>query len=280
MTRPLRVAAVQLRCGIDAAANLAHALPLLREAASAGAQLIVTPENTLRLDRDRERLLAAVNSSETDTEIQRWAHLAQQLGVWLLMGSAGIAATPGKIFNRSLLFGPDGHLAAHYDKIHLFDVQLDNGESYCESATVQAGEQIVIARGPADARLGLTICYDLRFPHLYGALAQGGAEIITIPAAFTYTTGQAHWNTLIRARAIETGAFIVAPAQGGRHEDGRTTWGHSLIVDPWGQIIAQLEHNEPGVLVADLDLDRVATTRAKIPAWRGTATMPLNPPVK
>lgn len=276
MTRPLRVAAVQLRSGIHAAENREHALPLLREAAAGGAQLIVTPENTLRLDRDRDRLLAAANSPETDIEIQRWARLAQELGVWLLMGSAGIAAMPGKVFNRSLLFHPDGHLVAHYDKIHLFDVQLGGGESYCESATVQAGRHPVIVDGPGDSRLGLTICYDLRFPHLYAALAQGGAEIITIPAAFTYTTGQAHWSTLIRARAIDTGAFIIAPAQGGRHQDGRTTWGHSMIVDPWGQVIAQLEHNEPGVLTAELDLDLVATTREKIPAWRGAMMPPVN----
>lgn len=265
----LRVAAVQLRCGIQAAGNRAHAAPFLRDAAHAGAQLIVTPENTLRLDRDRSRLLAAVNSDETRTELAAWRQQAADLGVWLLIGSVAVAAGPGKVFNRSLLFAPDGRITAQYDKINLFDVQLGGGEVYRESATVEPGHNMVIADGPTDVRLGLTICYDLRFPPLYSALAKAGANIITIPSAFTRTTGQAHWETLVRARAIETGAFVIAPAQGGEHEDGRATWGHSMIVNPWGEVIAAIDNDEPGFIVADLDLDLVAQTRAKIPAWSG-----------
>lgn len=269
MTRKLRVAAIQLRSGIEPAANRAQAMPFLREAAIAGARFIATPENTLRLDRDRERMLAAVGPEEGDAELKAWGRAAQELGVWLLLGSGAIAAGTGKVFNRSFVFNPDGKVAARYDKINLFDVTLGGGENYRESETVEGGAQAVLFEGPSNAKIGLTICYDLRFAPLYSALANAGAEIITVPAAFTVPTGQAHWETLLRARAIETAAFVMAPAQGGRHEDGRATYGHSLIVDPWGKVIAKLDHDEPGVLVADLDLDMVAAARAKIPAWQG-----------
>ncbi|MGD9815664.1 MAG: carbon-nitrogen hydrolase family protein [Hyphomonadaceae bacterium] len=267
--RKLRVAAVQLRSGIEPAANRAHAMPFLREAAAAGARLIATPENTLRLDRDRERMLAAAGPEKDDPELAAWGRAAQELGVWLLLGSGAIATGGGKVFNRSFLYDPDGKVVARYDKINLFDVTLGGGETYRESATVEGGAQAVIAAGPMGAKIGMTICYDLRFAELYAALARAGAEIITIPSAFTVPTGQAHWETLLRARAIETGAFIVAPAQGGRHEDGRSTWGHSMIVDPWGKVLARLDHDEPGFIVADLDLDLVAAAREKIPAWQG-----------
>jgi predicted amidohydrolase len=269
MTRKLRLAAIQLRSGIDPAANRASAMPLLREAAIAGARFIATPENTMRLDRDRTRMLAAVGPEEGDAELKAWARAAQELGVWLLLGSGAIATGNGKVFNRSFVFNPDGKIAARYDKINLFDVTLGGGETYRESETVEGGAQAVVVEGPMSAKIGLTICYDLRFAPLYSALANAGAEIITVPAAFTVPTGQAHWETLLRARAIETAAFVIAPAQGGRHEDGRATYGHSLIVDPWGKVIAKLDHDEPGVLVADLDLDMVAAARAKIPAWQG-----------
>jgi deaminated glutathione amidase len=271
MARKLRVAAVQLRSGIDPAANRTNALPFLREAATAGARLIATPENTIRLDRDRERMLAAVGPEKGDAEITAWSRIAQELGVWLLLGSGAIATGGGKVFNRSFLFEPGGKIVARYDKINLFDVTLGGGEAYQESATVEGGGKAVLVEGPMGAKLGMTICYDLRFPALYAALARAGAEIITIPAAFTRPTGEAHWETLLRARAIETGAFVVAPAQGGRHEDGRSTWGHSMIVDPWGKILAKLDHDEPGFIAADLDLDLVAEARGKIPAWSGGA---------
>lgn len=267
--RKLRVAMVQLRCGIDPAANRAHALPFVREAASAGARFIATPENTYRLDRDRERALAAAGPEKGDAELAAWARLAQELGVWLLLGSAAIATGDGRVFNRSFLFAPDGKVAARYDKINLFDVTLGGGENYRESETVAGGSRAVLASGPNGVKIGFAICYDLRFAPLFTAYAKAGAEIITLPAAFTVPTGQAHWEVLLRARAIETGAFIIAPAQGGRHEDGRTTWGHSMIVDPWGKVAAKLDHDEPGVLVTDIDLDHVAEARAKIPAWGG-----------
>lgn len=267
--RKLRVAAVQLRSGIEPAANRAHATPFLREAAAAGARLIATPECTVVLDRDRERMLATVGSEKTDPELAAWGRLAQELGVWLLLGSGSVDAGNGKVFNRSFLYTPDGKVAARYDKINLFDVTLGGSENYRESDTFEGGAKAVLATGPMDAKIGLTICYDVRFAPLYSALARAGAEIIAVPAAFTVPTGQAHWDTLLRARAIETAAFVIAPAQGGRHEDGRATWGHSMIVDPWGKVLAMLDHDEPGAIVADLDLEQVAAARGKIPAWAG-----------
>ncbi len=267
----LRVAAVQLRSGIEPAANRAQALPFLREAAASGARLIATPEMTLRLDRDRARMLAAVGPEAGDPELAAWGRLAQELGVWLLLGSAPIATGAGKVFNRSFFYNPEGKVAARYDKVNLFDVTLGAGETYRESETVQGGGKAVIVEGPMGAKIGLTICYDVRFPNLYRALGQAGAEIIAVPAAFTAPTGQAHWEVLLRARAIENGAFVVAPAQGGRHEDGRTTYGHSMIIDPWGKVLAKLDHDEPGLICADLDLDQISQARAKIPAWQGGA---------
>ena len=192
-----------------------------------------------------------------------------EVKVWLLLGSTIVASESGKGLNRSLLFTPAGKIAARYDKINLFEAALGGGESYRESNAFDAGGQAVLAEGPMGAKLGLTICYDLRFPTLYAALGQAGAEIIFAPAAFTKPTGEAHWETLLRARAIETGAFVIAPAQGGAHEDGRLTWGHSMIVDPWGKVVKALPDDEPGLIVADLDLDLVAEARAKLPAWRG-----------
>jgi len=267
--RKLRVAAVQLRSGIEPAANRAQAMPLLREAATEGARLICTPENTLRLNRDRDAMIAASTDEEHESELAAWARAAQELGVWILLGSGAIATGNGKVFNRSFLFSDEGKIAARYDKINMFDVTLGGGETYRESATVEGGHKAVLTQGPMGAKIGLTICYDLRFPELYGALSRAGADIITVPAAFTVPTGQAHWETLLRARAIEAMSFVIAPAQGGRHEDGRSTWGHSMIIDPWGKVLAKLDHDEPGYIVADLDLDMVAATREKIPAWQG-----------
>lgn len=267
--RKLRAAAVQLRSGVEPAANRAHATPFLREAAASGARLIATPECTMVLDRDRERMLATVGSGKTDPELAAWGRLAQELGVWLLLGSGSVDAGNGKVFNRSFLYDPNGKVAARYDKINLFDVTLGGTENYRESDTFEGGARAVVANGPMNAKIGLTICYDVRFPPLYSALARAGAEIVAVPAAFTVPTGQAHWEALLRARAIETAAFVIAPAQGGRHEDGRATWGHSMIIDPWGKVLAELDHDEPGVIVADLDLEQVAAARAKIPAWAG-----------
>jgi len=269
MARQLRVALVQMRSGLEPAANRAAVEPLLRQAADSGARLIATPEMSSRCDRDRERLLAAIRPEGEDLEVRAWGKLARELGVWLLEGSTALAGPDGRALNRSLLFSPEGRVAARYDKIHLFDVALGGGETYRESATYAPGETAVVVEGPLGARLGLTICYDVRFPELYRALANAGADVIAVPAAFTRPTGEAHWEVLLRARAIETGAFVIAPAQGGVHEDGRSTFGHSLIVNPWGKVIAKLDHDEPGALVADLDLDEVTQARAKVPAWRG-----------
>lgn len=267
--RKLRAAAIQLRSGIEPAANRAAAMPFLREAAAAGARLIATPENTLRMDRDRARMFAAVGPEKGDPELVAWGRAAQELGVWLLMGSGPIATGDSKVFNRSFFFDPDGKVVARYDKINLFDVTLGGAENYRESETVEGGAKAIVVDGPMGAKIGLSICYDVRFAPLYAALGRAGAEVIAVPAAFTVPTGQAHWEVLLRARAIETGAFVIAPAQGGRHEDGRATWGHSVIIDPWGKVLAKLDHDEPGFIVADLDLDQVAAVRAKIPAWQG-----------
>lgn len=265
----LRAAAIQLRSGIDPAANRAAATPLLREAAAAGVRFIATPENTLRMDRDKARMFAVVGPEKGDGELLAWGRLAQELGVWLLLGSGAIAAGPDKVFNRSFLFDDSGKIAARYDKINLFDVTLGGGENYRESDTVEGGSQAVLVSGPMGVKIGLSICYDLRFAPLYSAYAKAGADIITVPAAFTVPTGQAHWETLLRARAIETHAFVIAPAQGGRHEDGRATYGHSMIIDPWGKVLAKLDNDAPGYIVADLELDAVAAARGKIPAWQG-----------
>lgn len=267
--RKLRVALIQMRSGIEPAANRAAVTPLLRQAADAGARLIATPEMTSRCDRNRERLMSTLLPEKEDSDVVAWSKLARELGAWVLEGSTAVAAPDGRALNRSLLFSPEGKIAARYDKIHLFDVTLGGAENYRESSTYAPGAAAEVVEGPMGAMLGLTICYDLRFPELYRALALAGAEIISVPAAFTKPTGEAHWEVLLRARAIETGAFVIAPAQGGVHEDGRTTYGHSLIVNPWGEVIAKLDHDEPGMLVADLDLDEVAAARAKIPAWQG-----------
>jgi predicted amidohydrolase len=271
MARKLRIGVVQMRSGIEPAANRAAATPFLREAAAAGARLIATPECTTRLDRNRDRFLQTLRSETEESEINAWGKLAAELGVWIALGSASVASGDGGAFNRSILFKPDGKIAARYDKIHLFDVQLGGAETYRESATFAPGAEAVMAEGPQGAKLGLTICYDVRYPELYRALGSAGSEIIFVPAAFTKPTGMVHWEVLLRARAIETGAFVVAAAQGGVHEDGRSTWGHSTIIGPWGEVVAKLDHDNPGVLIADLDLDEVQTARSKIPAWAGPA---------
>jgi predicted amidohydrolase len=265
----LRVALAQLRSGVDPGANLVAAADFIRQAASAGARLVCTPENTTRMDRDRARLRAALGSHDAAAEERAWGRLAQEHGVFLSLGSTAIDAGDGRNFNRSLFFSPDGKKLASYDKINLFDVDLGGGEAYRESDGVAPGAKAVVAEGPLGARIGFSICYDVRFGELYRALAGAGAEIILVPAAFTRPTGEAHWETLLRARAIETGAFVLAAAQGGVHEDGRGTWGRSVAIDPWGAVIAKLDHDEPGLLVVDLKLDAVAEARAKIPAWQG-----------
>jgi deaminated glutathione amidase len=262
----MKVALIQSRtvARLDAARD--KLAPLLERAAKSGAQLIATPEGTNILQRNRERF-DEDGVFEDDPDALAWySEQAKAYGVTLLVGSALFKRRAGKAANRSLLFGPDGALIETYDKIHLFDVNLGGGQEYGESANYAPGDRAVVADIAGGLKLGLSICYDVRFPHLYRDLAKAGAQIIAVPAAFTAPTGKAHWHTLLRARAIETGAYIIAPAQGGRHEDGRTTFGHSLVVDPWGEIFAELDHDEPGVLIANLKLDKVTEAREKIPA--------------
>ncbi|THD59089.1 carbon-nitrogen hydrolase family protein [Phenylobacterium sp.] len=260
----MMVALIQTRTPATQAAALEHVLPMVREAAAAGATFIATPEGTNVLQKDRVTLLAMLVALEDDVVVSGLRDAAKELGAWILVGSALVKREDGKAANRSALISPDGAIVATYDKLHMFDVDLPTGETARESATYEPGDRAVTARA-GQLKLGMTVCYDLRFPALYRALALAGAEVMTIPAAFTRPTGEAHWEVLMRARAIETGAFVLAPAQGGRHEDGRGTWGHSMVVAPWGEVIAQLDHDEPGVLLADLDLAAAAKARAAIP---------------
>lgn len=263
----LKVALVQTRTPADQAAALAQVEPLVRQAAAEGAGFIATPEGTNFLQRDRARMFGILKAAEDDACVQGLAALAAELGVWLLIGSALVRRPDGGAANRSMLVGPDGRLAAAYDKIHMFDVDLPTGETARESEAYTPGTEAVVADTPF-GRLGLTICYDMRFPYLYRALAQAGASLITVPAAFTRPTGEAHWEVLLRARAIETGSFVLAPAQGGRHEDGRGTWGHSIVVGPWGEVLARADGDEPGLVIANLDLDAAAKARQAIPALK------------
>jgi predicted amidohydrolase len=261
----LRAALVQLRTPADPAAALAEAAPLVRRAAGQGAQLIMTPEATNVLQRDRAQLMQVVRPLEEDVCVQGLLALARELKVWLLIGSALVKRPDGQLANRAVLANDAGEVVATYDKIHMFDVDLPTGERHRESALYTPGEQATVAETPW-GRLGLTICYDVRFPYLHRALAKAGAEMIAVPAAFTRPTGEAHWEVLLRARAIETGAYVLAPAQGGVHADGRGTWGHSVVIDPWGRVVGRLDDDAPGVLIADLDFDEVAKARAAIPA--------------
>lgn len=262
----LRAACIQMRSTTEIAPNVEAAATLIRAAASEGARFIATPEMTNLVDIRPGMARPKITAEADDVCLKALSDLARELGITLLIGSLAVALPDDKRFaNRSYLIGPDGAVLARYDKIHMFDVEVGDGQAYRESKAYRAGREACIAASPI-GRVGLTICYDVRFPHLYRALGQAGAELITIPAAFTRVTGEAHWHVLIRARAIETGCFVLAPAQGGRHEDGRETFGHSLIVSPWGEVLAEADHAEPGFILADLDLTEVAKARARIPA--------------
>ena len=261
------IALIQTRTPASAAAAFAHVEPLIREAAAGGTRLILTPEGTNFLIQDRERRAAALETQDRDEAVGKLRALARELGVWLLIGSAIVRSGhegDDRAANRSLLIDDGGEVVASYDKLHVFDVDLPTGERWRESASVRPGEDAVVADTPW-GRLGLTICYDIRFPQLYRALARAGAVMIAVPAAFTVPTGEAHWETLLRARAIETGSYVLAPAQAGTHEDGRRTWGRSTVVAPWGEVIAKLDHDAPGVLLATLDLDAVERARRAVP---------------
>ena len=259
-----KVGLVQMRSGVDPRANLATVLAAIEEAKRGGAAYVLTPEMTNVMEAKRDRLFAAITNEESDPTLAALCEAAQRLSLYVHIGSLAVKASPDRAANRSFLIDPRGEVVARYDKIHMFDVDLTNGESYRESRNYRPGELAVVTDLPW-GRLGVTICYDLRFPALYRALAEAGASFFSIPSAFTQQTGEAHWHALVRARAIENGSFVFAAAQGGRHENGRETFGHSLIVDPWGRILAE-GGNEPGLILADVDPAEVAAARSRIPS--------------
>ena len=257
-------AMIQMRSSLKPGENTDAAVRLIGEAKAAGADYVLTPEMTNILAAKREQLFGAIVAEEADPSLATLRELARRLGIYIHIGSLAVRLSPERAANRSFLLDPKGNIAARYDKIHMFDVDLANGESYRESRNYRPGEQAVLADLPW-GRLGLTICYDLRFPALYRALAEAGATMLAIPSAFTKQTGEAHWHVLVRSRAIENGCFVFAAAQGGKHENGRDTFGHSLIVDPWGRIIAE-GGTDPGVVMAEIDPAEIANARARIPS--------------
>ena len=259
-----RVACVQMCSGRDVDRNITNVSAQIEEAVAQGAQFVLTPEVTNLLEEDKGKLFAKVDTMEKDRAVAALAALAGRLKIHLLAGSLALQSGDGKLVNRSILFAPDGTIAAYYDKIHMFDVDLGAGEFYRESANYNAGSKAVVADLPW-GKLGMSICYDVRFAALYRKLASAGAQFLSVPAAFTKPSGQAHWHVLLRARAIETGSFVFAPGQTGQHENGRQTYGHSLIIAPWGEILAEAGE-EPEIIYADIDPAKVDEARAKIPA--------------
>src|SRR5882757_576068 len=259
-----RVGLIQMRTGRVPQANTDAAVKLIGEAKSGGADYVLTPEVTNIMESSREKLFATIVAEENDGTLATLRDLARTLGIYVHVGSLAVKVAPEKAANRSFLIDRKGNIVARYDKIHMFDVDLAGGESYRESRSYRPGEIAVVSDLPW-GRLGLTICYDLRFPALYRALAEAGASFLAIPSAFTRQTGEAHWHVLMRARAIENGSFVFAAAQGGLHEHGRETFGHSLVVDPWGRIIAE-GGTEPGVVFADIDPAEVSAARARVPS--------------
>ena len=261
---PFTAALVTMRSALLPETSLAQGIALIREAKKQGADYVLTPEVSNIMQENRKALFELLATEEEDKSLKAYRELAKELNIHLHIGSLALRATPERAVNRSFLIGPDGNVLATYDKIHMFDIDLPDGETYRESANYQAGETAVISDLPW-GRIGLTICYDVRFPALYRALAESGASFITVPAAFTKKTGEAHWHTLLKARAIENGCFIFAAAQGGKHENKRETFGHSLIVGPWGEILAE-GGIEPGVVLAKIDSARVVEVRKSIPS--------------
>lgn len=261
----LRVACLQLNASEDMAANIDTLRGLAIMAHNRGARLITMPENAVMMTWGRDSLLSNAYDEADHPALIAFEDLARELSCWLLIGSLHVKLDgEDRIANRSFLIGPDGKVSAKYDKIHMFDVELDNGETYRESAVFRPGDSAVVARA-GEVSLGLGICYDLRFAHLFREYGKQGVDIITVPAAFTKTTGEAHWHSLLRARAIETGAYILAPAQTGIHANNRATFGHSLIIDPWGRILADAGDSEPGMILADIDRQQVVQARKQIP---------------
>jgi deaminated glutathione amidase len=260
-----RIALFQSNSGIDPQANARALEDAIRQAASGGAEMLFTPEMSGLLDRDVQRAGKNLRSEEEDLVLAACREAAKRNRIWLDLGSLAVLVDGGKVANRGLIIDREGQIRARYDKIHLFDVDLPTGESWRESAVYSAGKGAVLVNGTPVGKLGLTICYDLRFPTLFARIAEAGADVISVPAAFTVPTGLAHWHVLLRARAIEAGLFVVAAAQVGQHEDGRQTFGHSLVIDPWGNVLLDMGE-ERGVGFADIDLARISEVRSRIPA--------------
>jgi predicted amidohydrolase len=260
----VRIAVFQAQSGIDPAANAARLVAAVAEARAGGAAMLFTPEMSGMLDQDRARAMATARAEEDDIVLRAVRDAAAEAGIWVHLGSLAVLGSGGKLANRGFVIDDRGAVRGRYDKIHLFDVDLATGERWRESAMYEAGEAAAVVRGTPVGTLGLTICYDLRFAGLFERLSEAGADVMAVPAAFTVPTGKAHWTVLLRARAIEAQAFVVAAAQAGHHEDGRTTFGHSLVADPWGEVLSEMGE-APGLAFADLDLARIAEVRARIP---------------
>ena len=261
----VRIALFQSQTGIDPSANAARVVGAIEQAAGEGAAMVFTPEMSGLLDRNSERAMGNVRVEDEDQVIAASRNAAHAQGIWVHLGSVAVLTEGGQLANRSFVIDPRGEIRARYDKIHLFDVDLPTGESWRESNTYRHGQEAVVVTGTPVGTLGLAICYDLRFPALFARLTEASADVIAVPAAFTVPTGKAHWEVLLRARAIEAGLFVVAAAQSGHHEDGRTTYGHSLIVDPWGDVLLDMGDGA-GVKVADIDLSRITDVRSRVPA--------------
>lgn len=255
---------LQTNAGNDLEQNIATALDLIRDAAESGSELVLMPENVTMMEWGRKAITAKARTEQDHPGLAAFRNAARELNIWLHCGSLSILVDDGRIANRTYVLDSDGEIAAQYDKIHMFDVDLGDGERYAESSTFAPGDAAVIVDLPW-GKLGLTICYDLRFPHLFRDLAQAGADIITVPSAFTQVTGEAHWHVLLRARAIETGAYVLAPAQTGTHPGDRKTYGHALIVDPWGKVLGDAGE-QPGLVSASIDIEKVVRTRQKMPS--------------
>ena len=262
-----RIALLQSTTGIDPAANAERLVSAIEAAAAGGAAMLFTPEMSGLLDRDSKRASARISEEADDIVLAACRAAARAAGIWVHLGSLAVRSADGKIANRAFVIDDAGAIRARYDKIHLFDVDLPSGESWRESAVYSAGAGAVVVDDTPAGNLGLTICYDLRFPALFERLAEAGADAIAIPAAFTVPTGKAHWHVLMRARAIEAGLFVIAAAQVGQHEDGRATFGHSLVVDPWGEVLLDMG-DQPGLGFGDIDLARIADVRSRVPALR------------
>jgi len=272
----VRIALYQASTGIDPSANAARLVSAVVQAREGGADMLFTPEMSGLLDRNRKRAAQSIAGESDDLVLAAVRKAAAEQGIWVMLGSLAVKKADGRWANRSFVIAPDGAITARYDKMHMFDVDLDTGESWRESNAYAAGDDVVTAQTPL-GRLGLAICYDLRFPALFGALGDRGCDAIALPAAFTVPTGRDHWEVLLRARAIEASAFVIAAAQGGRHEDGRETYGHSMVIDPWGKVLLDMGEGGDRVGFADIDLARIGEVRAQVPSLANRRKIPSSP---